>query len=59
MVLVLNEIDDTHGAYRTVEREGLCEAVDRALTGHGVDVSGLAARNGMDRSEITDTWREW
>jgi hypothetical protein len=59
VVLALNDINCLHGAYETLEREDLCEYIDQALTEHGVDVSGLAARNGVDRSEITDEWREW
>ena len=37
----------------------LCEYIDLTLSEHGVDVAALAARQGIDRSEITDRWRDW
>ncbi|MEU3445656.1 hypothetical protein AB0H29_00205 [Streptomyces thermolilacinus] len=64
VVLALNTVhgDETaldHCGYETDEREQLCAYIDRTLTGHGVDVAALAARNGMSRHEITDRWRDW
>ncbi|MGW3661200.1 hypothetical protein ACWD6R_38710 [Streptomyces sp. NPDC005151] len=57
VVLKLNAIDYEHGSYCTIEREELCEYIDQVLTDQGIDVSGLAARNGMD--DLTGTWRDW
>ncbi|MGW0365038.1 hypothetical protein [Streptomyces sp. NPDC002990] len=63
VVLALNAIDgdDQHGGagFCTEEREQLCEYIDLTLSEHGVDVAALAARRGIDRSEITDRWRDW
>ncbi|BFO15286.1 hypothetical protein SHKM778_16740 [Streptomyces sp. KM77-8] len=41
------------------EREQLCEYIDQTLSEHGIDVAALAARRGIDRAEITDSWRDW
>ncbi|MER5913049.1 hypothetical protein ABT124_21740 [Streptomyces sp. NPDC001982] len=63
VVLALNAIDedDQHGGagFCTEEREQLCEYIDLTLSEHGVDVSALAARSGINRAEITDRWRDW
>ena len=64
LVLTLNEIDEVEvsrggGGYETGEREDLCEYIDLSLTEAGVDLDGLAARQNIDRSEITDKWRMW
>lgn len=63
VVLALNAIDGDgqHGGagFCTEEREQLCEYIDLTLSEHGVDVAALAARRGIDRSEITDRWRDW
>ncbi|BCL16540.1 hypothetical protein [Micromonospora sagamiensis] len=59
VVTALNDIDETHGVIETGEREELCEHVDRVLTSAGVDVGALMARQGRDRSELTDRWRDW
>ncbi|MFE2580249.1 hypothetical protein [Streptomyces sp. NPDC059378] len=63
VVLALNAIDGDgqHGGagFCTEEREQLCEYIDLTLSEHGVDVAALAARQGIDRSEITDRWRDW
>ncbi|MGW6954382.1 hypothetical protein [Streptomyces chartreusis] len=63
VVLALNSIDgdSRHGGagFCTEEREQLCEHIDRILGEHGVDVAALAARQGIDRSAITDRWRDW
>ncbi|ULR50708.1 hypothetical protein [Streptomyces deccanensis] len=62
VVLALNAIDGDgqHGGagFCTEEREQLCEYIDSTLSEHGVDVAALAARRGIDRSEITDRWRD-
>ncbi|MEW2406805.1 hypothetical protein [Streptomyces griseoviridis] len=61
VVLVLNEINEDHDSpgYETEEREELCLFIDRTLAEHGIDVSALAARRGISRTEITDDWRDW
>ncbi|MGW7458773.1 hypothetical protein [Streptomyces sp. NPDC054797] len=63
VVLALNAIDgdDRHGGagFCTLEREQLCDYIDLTLGGHGVDVTALTARRGLDRSELTDRWRDW
>ncbi|WP_369260156.1 hypothetical protein [Streptomyces sp. R35] len=62
VVLALNAIDGDgqhDGAgFCTEEREQLCEYIDLTLSEHGVDVAALATRRGIDRSEITDRWRD-
>ena len=57
----INEVDDDNGGpgYETGEREELCEYIDASLTEAGVDLDALAARQNIDRSEITDEWRMW
>lgn len=35
------------------------DGIDRILGEHGVDVAAPAARQGIDRSAITDAWRNW
>ncbi|MDG5806925.1 hypothetical protein P9869_30525 [Streptomyces ossamyceticus] len=63
VVLHLNTIneDDQHGGagFCTDEREQLCEYIDQTLNEHGIDVAGLAARSGIGRADITDSWRDW
>ncbi|MEV4612720.1 hypothetical protein AB0K43_08965 [Kitasatospora sp. NPDC049258] len=61
VVLALNEVNDEHGGggYETDERERLCDYIDSALTGAGVDVEALTGRHGLGRHEVTDRWREW
>ncbi|MER8184772.1 hypothetical protein [Kitasatospora sp. NPDC094015] len=61
VVLALNAVNDEHGGggYETDERERLCDYVDSALIGAGVDLDALTARHGLDRWEITGRWREW
>lgn len=59
VVTALNAIDGEHGAIETDEREELCEYVDAVLTAAGVDVTALTARHGLDRSALTDRWRDW
>ncbi|MEW2571772.1 hypothetical protein [Streptomyces sp. NPDC047070] len=61
VVLALNDINEEHGGagYETQEREELCLYIDQTLTEHGIDVPALAARRGIDRTEITDDWRDW
>jgi hypothetical protein len=58
-VVGLNEVDEPFGAIETGEREELAEYIDVVLTGAGVDVPALTARRGLDRGELTDTWRDW
>ncbi|MFI6761746.1 hypothetical protein ACIBF5_21660 [Micromonospora sp. NPDC050417] len=59
VVLALNAIDEEHGNIETGEREQLCEYVDDVLTAAGIDVGALTARRGIDRTELTDSWRDW
>lgn len=59
IVTALNAINEEHGVIATVEREELCEYVDAVLTAAGVDVTALTARHGLDRSALTDRWRDW
>ncbi|MFC9324688.1 hypothetical protein [Kitasatospora sp. NPDC057015] len=60
-VRALNDVNEAHdgAAYETDERELLCEYLDAVLVAAGVDVGALAARRGLGRHEITDTWRDW
>ncbi|GAB2591354.1 hypothetical protein Aab01nite_39180 [Paractinoplanes abujensis] len=58
VVLALNAADE-EGHIETGEREELCDYIDRALASAGIDVNGLTARRGVDRSELTDEWRDW
>lgn len=56
----LNAIDGTHDHdIDTVDREELCEFIDALLAEAGVNLDGLAARQGFERYELTDAWREW
>ncbi|GAA4599508.1 hypothetical protein BJY16_003102 [Actinoplanes octamycinicus] len=57
VVTALNAADS--GEIETVTREELCEYIDDALADAGVDVDALTSRRGMDRSELTDDWRDW
>lgn len=61
VVLALNIVNDEHngGAYKTDEREQLCEYIDEALTEHGVDVVALTPRHSLGRYQLTDRWRDW
>ncbi len=59
VVVGLNTADEAFGAIETGEREELAEYIDAVLTGAGVDVAALTARRGRDRSELTDSWRDW
>ncbi|MCX5526523.1 hypothetical protein OG342_27295 [Streptomyces bobili] len=61
VVLALNEINEDHdgAGYETEEREELCLYIDQALTEYGIDVTALASRRGISRTEITDDWRDW
>ncbi|MFF5596643.1 hypothetical protein ACFY7K_33465 [Streptomyces althioticus] len=54
-------MDEAHNgsAFRTDEREELCEYIDQSLTEHGVDVVALTARHGLGRYQLTDKWRQW
>ncbi|TDC76534.1 hypothetical protein E1193_23755 [Micromonospora sp. KC606] len=59
VVLGLNVADKNYGAIETGEREELAEYIDAVLTDAGVDVGALAARRGLSRAELTDSWRDW
>ncbi|MGC4894382.1 hypothetical protein [Micromonospora sp. DT31] len=61
VVLALNAANANHSdaAYDTDEREALCDYIDQALVGAGVDTDALTARQGLERWEITDRWRTW
>ncbi|WKV74261.1 hypothetical protein AW27_023765 [Streptomyces sp. PCS3-D2] len=56
-VLALNAVHSDAG-FGTVEREQLREYIDLTLVEHGVDVTALAARRGIDRAAITDARRD-
>ncbi|XVV06018.1 hypothetical protein ACQPW3_11780 [Actinosynnema sp. CA-248983] len=51
--------EEIGGSIDADEREQLCLFIDEVLTQSGVDVAGLAARQGVDRYAITDRWRRW
>ncbi|MGW2182024.1 hypothetical protein ACWCXX_28805 [Streptomyces sp. NPDC001732] len=61
VVLVLNKINEDHdgAGYETEEREELCLYIEQTLAEHGIDVPALAARRGINPTEITDDWRDW
>lgn len=59
VVLALNAINEEHGRIETGEREELCDYIDNVLTSAGIDTAALAARRGIDRAELTDSWRDW
>ncbi|MCZ4118986.1 hypothetical protein [Streptomyces sp. H39-S7] len=63
VVLAPNAIDGDgqHGGagFCTEEREQLCQYIDLTLSELGVDVAMLAARQSINRLEITDCWRDW
>ncbi|MEH0938585.1 hypothetical protein [Micromonospora psammae] len=59
VVMALNAIDEEHGRIETGEREKLCEYIDDVLTDAGIDVEGLTSRRDIERTELTDDWRDW
>jgi len=59
VVLDLNAVSDRWGLIETGEREDLCQYIDDTLTAAGADLSAVASRSGIDRTDITDEWREW
>jgi hypothetical protein len=59
VVLSLNTVSERWELIETGEREELCQYIDDVLTAAGVDLSAVASRSGIDRSEVTDEWREW
>jgi hypothetical protein len=59
VVLALNAINEEHENIETGEREELCEHIDDVLTAAGIDVGALGSRRGIDRAELTDSWRDW
>ena len=58
VVVALNDADE-EGDIETEEREDLAGYIDQVLNAAGIDVAGLTARRGIDRSELTDAWRDW
>ncbi|GAB3859709.1 hypothetical protein GCM10027610_099490 [Dactylosporangium cerinum] len=58
---VVIALNDTGGDefIETGEREELAGFIDSVLTAAGVDVEALTARQGRDRAELTDEWRDW
>jgi hypothetical protein len=58
-VLALNEVNEEHEGIETGEREELAEYLDTVLTRSGIDTAALMARQGRDRGELTDQWRDW
>ena len=59
VVVALNAIDEDEDAIETTVREDLCEYIDQVLEAAGVDVDALVSRRGIDRSALTDSWRDW
>jgi hypothetical protein len=59
VVVGLNTADEPFGAIETGEREELASYIDAVLAAAEVDVAALTARRGLDRAELTDTWRDW
>jgi hypothetical protein len=59
VVVGLNTADEPFGAIETGEREELAGYIDAVLAAAEVDVAALTARRGLDRAELTDTWRDW
>ncbi|WP_127501030.1 hypothetical protein [Actinoplanes solisilvae] len=57
VVTAINAADQ--GEIDTMTREELAEHLDDALTEAGVDVEALTGRRDLDRSALTDEWREW
>jgi hypothetical protein len=37
----------------------VCEYIDASLQESGIDVRALEARCGIDRGDITGSWRHW
>ena len=58
VVVALNDADED-GDIETEEREDLAGYIDQVLNAAGIDVAALTARRGIDRSELTDAWRDW
>lgn len=59
-VLSLNDVNQRLGSvYETSEREELAYYLIEALEDHGVNVTALMARQGRERYELTDEWRDW
>ncbi|WP_026301707.1 hypothetical protein [Salinispora arenicola] len=59
VVVALNAINEEHGRIETDEREELCQYIDDVLTDAGIDVESLTSRRDIERTELTDEWREW
>lgn len=58
VVVALNDADE-EGDIETEEREDLAGYIDQVLDAAGIDVAALTTRRGLDRAELTDTWRDW
>jgi hypothetical protein len=58
VVEAINEADE-EGLIDTIDREDLADWIDAALVAAGVDVDALTAAHGLERHELTDTWRDW
>ncbi|MDI6097497.1 hypothetical protein QLQ12_02645 [Actinoplanes sp. NEAU-A12] len=59
VVTALNSVSERWKLIETGEREELSQYIDDALTEAGADLDAVASRAGIDRSEMTDEWREW
>ena len=59
VVTALNSVSERWELIETDEREELCQYIEDALTEAGADLDAVASRAGIDRSEMTDEWREW
>jgi hypothetical protein len=60
VVLALNALNEEHGfPIETGEREELCQFMDDLLTEAGIDAAALMDRQGRQRAELTDEWRDW
>jgi hypothetical protein len=60
VVQALNAVDEEFDdAFETPERDLLCSYIDEVVSGAGVDLDALAARQGVPRTDLTDRWRTW
>ncbi|MGW0657565.1 hypothetical protein [Streptodolium elevatio] len=59
-VLRLNDVNRRLGSvFETTERDELAYYLIESLEDVGLDVAGLMARQGRERYELTDEWRDW
>jgi hypothetical protein len=56
VVLALNDVQT---GIDTMTREELCEYIDDVVTAAGVDVEAVTERRDLDRSQLTDQWRDF